>query len=492
MRNLEKIFSFDFIIFLLLLVLISAFSLNPVRDPDIWYHLKIGEYIVANHEIPKYDPFSYTSPHKPWLVYSWLFEIGTYISYKNFGWLGILLMKLFILQLAFWFLFLTLRKQTSNLLLAVIVTVFAVLSSVLAFTPRPWIFSFAFTSLTIYILEDYRNGNSSKLKWLPLIAVFWVNIHILFPIIFILISFVLVEKIVQLYLSNKHNKIKEIYPLALAGVGTVIGFFINPYTWRIFPLFITISQEKWVYQNVSEMQSPNFHEPFILLFGVFILVSILSLICIPKKLKIYEILIFCFFAFLSLDRTRNIPLFAISMSPLVIVGMNHLFSRINSLVHNRNYISTNTNKQAFKIIPLNILLIILLIATFFWILVPGQKRYNYPYFKDLPMAATNFLLSKKPTGNLFNDFDSGGFLIFNLYPQYKVFIDGRTTVHGEKVLNEYYYIYSLEPNWQELLEKYEIKTILTSPKSALGQALRITPGWHLIYEDNISVIYRRM
>jgi len=325
-----------------------------------------------------------------------------------------------------------------------------------------------------------------------MIAMLWVNIHILFPIVFILIGFVLLEKIVQLHPGNRQKWVKEIYPLALAGAGSIIGSFINPYTWRIFPLFINISREKWVYQYVSEMQSPDFHEPLVLFFGIFLLAAIISLIYAPNKLKIYEILTFCFFAYLALDRVRNIPLFAISMSPVVMEGINSLRSRIRPFLSNRNFRNLGDKKRGFKSIPLNILLILILAITFTWSFFTAQNRYDYSYPEDLPEAATKYLLSEKPTGNLFNDFDSGGFLIFNLYPQYKVFIDGRTTVHGEKVLNEYYCIYSLEPNWQELLEKYEIKTILTSPKSALGQALRITPGWHLIYEDNISVIYRRI
>ena len=51
-----------------------------VTDADLWWHLRAGEWITQNHHLPVTDPFSYTGAGKPWIAYSWSFEVLLYLS----------------------------------------------------------------------------------------------------------------------------------------------------------------------------------------------------------------------------------------------------------------------------------------------------------------------------------------------------------------------------------------------------------------------------
>ena len=63
----------------------------PVVDPDIWWHLRTGQWIVDHAQVPATDPFSAYGVGKPWVAYSWLFEILVYALFTKLGLMGILL-----------------------------------------------------------------------------------------------------------------------------------------------------------------------------------------------------------------------------------------------------------------------------------------------------------------------------------------------------------------------------------------------------------------
>src|SRR5919197_4765573 len=45
----------------------------PVLDPDIWWHLRVGQWVVEHGTVPQTDPFSQAG--RPWVAYSWLYEV---------------------------------------------------------------------------------------------------------------------------------------------------------------------------------------------------------------------------------------------------------------------------------------------------------------------------------------------------------------------------------------------------------------------------------
>jgi hypothetical protein len=72
-----------------LVYLIPAYqAMLPIEDPDIWWHLGTGQWIVAHGHVPIEDPFSVYGAGKPWIAYSWLFEILVYRLYRYFGLTG--------------------------------------------------------------------------------------------------------------------------------------------------------------------------------------------------------------------------------------------------------------------------------------------------------------------------------------------------------------------------------------------------------------------
>jgi hypothetical protein len=104
-----------------------------------------------------------------------------------------------------------------------------------------------------------------------------------------------------------------------------------------------------------------------------------------------------------------------------------------------------------------------------------------------PDAASEWIRQNNPQGNLFNSYNWGGYLIWRLYPEYQVFIDGRADIYGDSDMIRYAQLYSGK-NWQEQFQKYNIKIVIVEPTAPIASILLETPGWQKISLDKASIL----
>jgi hypothetical protein len=92
---------------------------------------------------------------------------------------------------------------------------------------------------------------------------------------------------------------------------------------------------------------------------------------------------------------------------------------------------------------------------------------------------------------MFNNDEIGDHVIYNLYPQYKVFVDGRMDMYGTGIMKEYEKVISLGPGWKAVLEKYDINFVFYYTDSLLSRILASDEEWRQIYTDNVATIFLR-
>src|SRR5918999_27319 len=146
------------IVILLLLYCVPAFqAMLPIDDPDIWWRLRTGQWILTQGHVPTTDPFSAYGMGKPWIAYSWLFEILVYGLFANFGLSGVLLLTVGMTLLIAFTLHYAVRRTGLPFLAEVILlaVVFGSLKPVV--TPRPWLFSILFFTIELHILFLIKN-----------------------------------------------------------------------------------------------------------------------------------------------------------------------------------------------------------------------------------------------------------------------------------------------------------------------------------------------
>ena len=83
--------------FLGCLLALSAFVL-PIINPDLFWHLSAGRYIIDNFAVPQTDFLSWSMVGKDWFDFEWLVQIFYYSIFKKFSFTGLFVFKFLILS----------------------------------------------------------------------------------------------------------------------------------------------------------------------------------------------------------------------------------------------------------------------------------------------------------------------------------------------------------------------------------------------------------
>src|SRR5882672_3408607 len=133
------------IFFSILTLQVFLLLIRPVDDPDIWWHLKTGQYILHGLSVPRTDIYSYTAAGNEWIAHEWLSETLMYIVYNLSGWIGLIVLSSLITAAVFLFLARHSEAPAQIVLVVAIISGFAALGVLR--NPRPRQATFLFTAV---------------------------------------------------------------------------------------------------------------------------------------------------------------------------------------------------------------------------------------------------------------------------------------------------------------------------------------------------------
>src|SRR5262245_23039214 len=178
-------------------------SIIPVTDPDIWWHLRTGQWIIEHGTVPVTDPFSSYSMGQPWVAYSWLFELLVYGLYRAFGLTGIVLYTVVLSLLIAFALHTFVRKRVQRFTTEVALTALGLCCIVPSLSPRPWLFTILFFIIELDMLFTARQTRDTRrLLFLPLLFMFWVNIHLQFVYGLFVLGLAAAEPVIEQVLNR--------------------------------------------------------------------------------------------------------------------------------------------------------------------------------------------------------------------------------------------------------------------------------------------------
>jgi hypothetical protein len=106
--------------------------------------------------------------------------------------------------------------------------------------------------------------------------------------------------------------------------------------------------------------------------------------------------------------------------------------------------------------------------------------------QQVPVAAVDYLEAHPVQGPLFNAYNFGSYLLWRL-PSMPVFVDGRTDVYDDEILDQYLAVVQGRDGWKEILERWQIRVVFIEPSAPILQIL-LANGWTVYYEDAQAVI----
>lgn len=459
-------------------ILIAVLSQGPSilnGDGDLGRHITIGKYIVSHWRIPTQDIFSHTRTGAFVVPHEWLAQVIFSIMHAWMGLSGVVLLIATLITLTFVLTYQNMLNKDVSRLVSLVMTAVAAFASSLHWLTRPHIFTFLFVAIWNHLLENSKN----RLWLFPVVMLLWANTHGAFVAGFLIWLGHLGGWLWD-YLQGQNTKEIGIQLLKI-GIVSLVVTLINPVGWQLWENSLGYVGSRFLVDQTIEYQSPNFHNwstwPFLIMVMLGILLPGLG-----ARLRSHEAFLLAGWTALSLYSARNIPLFAILAAPYLGKALEAVLARVTFLqaIEQRIFrVERNLHGAFYPLVSILIAMIVIQAR-------PATiHQFNANKF---PVEAVEWLEVHPQEGKMFNNFIWGGYLLYRLWPQQTVFIDGQTDFYGEALTREYTQVMRLEDGWETILQKYDVSWVIVQSGQPLVQALRDKMGWRIVYQDHTTTI----
>ncbi len=473
-------------------------------DGDTGWHVRTGEWILANGRIPHQDIFSYTRAGKPWFAWEWLWDVMFAWLHQRGGMAAVVLVSILIVCVTSALLFRLVRRQCGNALLAIAIMVFVTGGTAIHWLARPHLFTMLFAVIFCSILERVKDGNVRLLWWLPALTVLWTNLHGGFFVGIALVGAYAAGEIADaLFTAHKDQRslaLRKSLPYLATAAGCFAVTFINPYTYHLHGHIFEYLTDKYQYKNIVEFQSFDFHHPVAAFFEPMLIFGLAAAVWhLYHKRYVYSILL-AGWAHLALVVVRNEPIFMIVAAPPVAMMLESLLRELpgkniaawirSAAAKLEQFAADFGSTDSIARLHLTSAAALgLLVALFYAPNAPAQCRAEYDV-KRYPAKALDVLRSAGSPKIIFTDDEWGDYLIYRLYPSNKVFIDGRSDFYGTPFNEKYLSVMNVRYDWEKNLGQYHVNTILLSPNAPLAGTLKESRHWRPIYDDGVAIVFR--
>jgi hypothetical protein len=474
----------------LLAVLVFGSSNGLLGDGDSGYHIRTGDVILDNQSIPSHDIYSYHTPVLEWTAHEWLAEVIMAAIHRAFGLTGVVLFFAVLLAVIHWLLFRLLQSQSNDIILCALITLLATATSSSHWLARPHVFSLALTLIWYHLLNRFQYRDQRTLFYLPILMLLWVNLHGGFIMGLLLLGIYLLGNIFYVIFgpptesTASKNKAKLIF---LCIIATVLVTLFNPVGYKILLFPFRVTSNRFLMDRVAEFLSPNFHE--VLPFKYMLIATMVALALARSTLNVIEVGLLALLSYMALYSVRHVSLFAIIAAPILLRTGENIVNQL-SVRWSQVYRQRNTKLNAIDAKLNGHLWPSLAFLLIGGLCLTGNLRYNFND-KVFPVAAVHFLQREKISGNMFNDDEFGDYMIFAAWPKYRVFMDGRSDMYGEKYGNPYLKAAHAFPGWKDVLTQFNIDWVIFGTESALTAALSEQSDWQPIYSDTIATVFVR-
>ena len=237
-----------------------------VSDLDLWWHLKVGDWIFEHRSFPHTGIFSRTAANRPWIAYSWGYEALLSRAYHSFGLMGIGLFGVILTLAVAYTMFWMLRRLSGRFWIACSLGGVACWVFLFTLMPRPVFFSMVLFMVTLtLILEAQHQGRAQTLYWLPLIFVLWANLHIQFVYGLFLVGLLFGVSLLQRAAASLGiepdwlaQSALPVQPQAAVFAACVIASCMGPYSYHLYQVAYEYSKAQVPYTMIMELQSINF------------------------------------------------------------------------------------------------------------------------------------------------------------------------------------------------------------------------------------------
>jgi len=482
---------------IVVLMLIFIMSSRTPVDSDMWWHLRAGEETFLIGKPLVADLFSYTRYGETWVNHGWLGQLLMYIMYRFLHFTGLSLFVSFFAVLSFYFVY---RMMDGPDILKAFLIILGAIAASYTWSPRPQIISQSLLAALSLFMFSLKTSNKKMIMVLPIFFVIWGNLHGGYVVGFIYILCFLAGECMNYLFSDGTSTLltrNEILKISLVSILSFVSVLINPngiQTWLI--PFKTVS----LLGGIAEWESPDFHDPGQQSILWLVLLYLISVFLSNRKKDAKGLLTAVAMIYLALMYKRNFGVCVVILIPEIsrhlssvalqlknkwIVYFGNLKTPLKKAISDHKESNSNIAlyKKVFNLLFVGFLGVVGFLKTG---IVSSLDMVQHVLPVIYPQAGVEYLRERGEPGRMFNEYDWGGYLVWDFREQL-VFMDARADLFDDEIINQWMDVISGKPNWSEIVERWGITYFVVKPDRPIVFEL-LKAGWKQIYLDSICTI----
>lgn len=454
---------------------------NPyVADYDLGFHLRTGEWILQHGTVPRVETFTSSAMGRPWVAYSWLFEILLTACMRRFDLVGVVLLGVvmrLLIALAAWDL---IRRLLPRFWPAVGLTALVVGVSGLLNGPRPVLFSNLFLIVVLDAVFISEESRSARPLWflLPLFAL-WANVHIQFIHgLCVLGAFALEPWLARLFGQAPRPGVSIFQRWANLGACT-LATLVNPYGIGVWTLLWTFLKQPKFYDMIMEMKAADFRAGY---HYVVLAMTIAAGFALGRQKHVRPALVMLFI-FATEQGFRSLrEMWFTALIAAVVIAVSWSESRSTASTSLTGLFGL---REKFAVGICTVALI-----------GAGARYFNLNndllwmgVHGSFPEVAARYVESHHLRGRIFNNYDWGGYLMWRL-PENLVSIDGRANnVHDQDYVSRSRDTWNGKPGWDQDPDLNGADIVIGSTDKPLTSILLLDPKFKAVFQNKESVVF---
>ena len=449
-------------------------------DSDYYWHVTTGE-LIANGQFPRTDPFSFTWGGMPWTLHEWLSELLIFRLVDSIGYMGAVFVFAFVPGIAMGILAFALHRLGLRTAAVVAGTSLSALLVIPYATLRPQALSWIMFAILVGGLVHLRPDRARWILLLPPMFILWANLHGLWVIgLVVLAAYTILSLVGLTPMSGARRWALAMVPLAMLGT----AFTPEGPSLILYPLRYVDSGD-WGMANISEWQSPDFHDPahwpLPYLHGR------------DGDLRPVAGSVVDEHPLVPRDRhdAGRAPERARGGDPRSASARGRDRRRPARLAADPAHAVPAARSPAAGARARH-----------------GGHRGDRR--RDDPRAARSrgrggrvdraraagpgdrAPAREVPDGRILSWYGWGGYVIGNMYDHgARVFVDGRNDMYDDAILEEYNLVRDAEPGWEEIPDRYGVDAMVFPPFEAISKGPAETAGWCEAFRDDNEVVFLR-
>jgi len=482
-------------------------GLRTVSDYDLGWQLATGRWVLQHHQIPKADVLSYTAQGEPWT-----YPVGAGIFFYGAYRLGGNALISWIAAAACVGTVALLLRRGSAVSAGIAIVGMPLLAA--RILPRADMFSVVLFAAFLSILWENHQTGRARLWWLPLLMLVWVNVHFGFGAGLGLVLAYLVTELLETVFGGERRRaalqrLRHAFPWLAC---TALATLVNPWGWGLYRALIlqeraNAQQQFWIAEwigtrlnwtaLVTALSLGGTKGGLFLLLAIAVVAGVLALF--QRQLGAAILLLGA-----TYPPVRYVRMGALFACLVVVVGgpvLTAAMARVGSRIRPARTCSLLATAAVVMLAALAFARSFDLVTNrYYFNVVTDSATFGTGLSWWFPERAAEFIVREKLPGEIFNNYDAGGYLTWRLGPHRRVYIDGRDTLFGASRVQQYRELLKSPPDselWRQEADRYDINTVLLSVARYDGiQFVRLkdfcsSTLWRPVYLDEVSAVFVR-